>query len=67
MAEEMAEEMGEGDGHTHSGEMSNAVTIHGGEEAELTWRFHEETTTVLIGCHVPGHWEAGMRGSVTVG
>jgi uncharacterized cupredoxin-like copper-binding protein len=65
MGEEMSEEMG--DGHAHSGEMSNAVTIHGGEEAELTWRFPEEATTVLVGCHVPGHWDAGMRGSVTVG
>ena len=67
MAEDMAEEMDEGDGHAHSGEMSNAVTIHGGEQAELTWRFPDEATTVLVGCHLPGHWEAGMRASVTVG
>jgi uncharacterized cupredoxin-like copper-binding protein len=67
--EQMAEEMAEGDddGHEHSGEMSNAVTIHPGEEAELTWRFPDESTTVLIGCHLPGHYEGGMQGSVTVG
>ena len=65
--QQMAEEMGAGDGHAHSGEMSNAVTIHGGETAELTWRFPDEATTVLVGCHVPGHYEAGMRGTVTVG
>ncbi len=63
----MAEEMGESDGHAHSGEMTNAVTIHPGEQAELTWRFPDHATTVLVGCHVPGHYEAGMRGSVTVG
>lgn len=63
----MSEEMNGGDDHAHSGDMSNAVTIHGGEEAELTWRFPDAPTTVLIGCHVPGHYEAGMRGSVTVG
>jgi uncharacterized cupredoxin-like copper-binding protein len=63
--DEMAEMMDSGDDHAHSGEMSNAVTIHGGETAELTWRF---TTpgTVLIGCHVPGHYESGMTGTVTV-
>lgn len=57
--------MAGGDGHAHSGDMSNAVTIHAGETAELTWRF---TTpgVVLVGCHVPGHWDAGMRGSVLV-
>lgn len=66
--QQMGEQMDEGDdGHAHSGEMSNAVTVHAGEEAELTWRFPDDAVTVLIGCHVPGHWEAGMRGSVTVG
>ena len=65
--QQMAEEMDGGDDHAHSGDMSNAVTVHGGEQVELTWRFPDEPTTVLIGCHVPGHYEAGMRGSVTVG
>ncbi|HEX9766561.1 MAG TPA: plastocyanin/azurin family copper-binding protein [Nitriliruptorales bacterium] len=65
--QQMADEMGEGDGHAPSGGMSNAVTIHPGEEAELTWLFPDEATTVLVGCHVPGHYEAGMRGTVTVG
>ena len=63
--DEMAAMMEGGDGHGHSGEMSNAVTIHAGETGELTWRFTSEGT-VLIGCHVPGHWEAGMQGTVTV-
>lgn len=63
--QEMAEAMAAQDEHAHSGEMSNAVTVHGGETAELTWRF---TTpgVVLVGCHVAGHWEAGMRGTVLV-
>ncbi len=65
--QQMSEEMDGGDGHAHSGEMSNAVTIHPGEEAELTWRFPDEAATVLVGCHVRGHYEAGMRGAVTVG
>lgn len=66
--QQMADEMGEGgDDHGESGGMSNAVTIHPGEEAELTWRFPDQATTVLVGCHVPGHYEAGMRGTVTVG
>lgn len=65
MAEQMAESATEGDGHGHSGEMGNAVTVHAGETAELTWRF-ADPGTVLIGCHVQGHYEAGMDGTITV-
>ena len=66
--QQMADEMAEGgDDHGETGKMSNAVSIHPGEEAELTWRFPDQATTVLVGCHVPGHYEAGMRGTVTVG
>ncbi|MDX1619998.1 MAG: plastocyanin/azurin family copper-binding protein [Nitriliruptorales bacterium] len=63
--QEMAEMMESGDDHAHSGEMSNAVTVHAGETAELTWRF-TQAGTVLIGCHVPGHYDAGMTGTVTI-
>lgn len=63
--EQMAEMMEGGDDHAHSGDMGNAVTIHPGETAELTWRF-TSPGTVLIGCHVAGHYEAGMTGTVTV-
>lgn len=65
MQQAMAEEMAEGDDHAHGGGMSNAVTVHGGETGLLTWRFGEPGT-VLVGCHVPGHYDAGMRGTVTV-
>jgi uncharacterized cupredoxin-like copper-binding protein len=25
-----------------------------------------ESGTVLLGCHEPGHWEAGMKATITV-
>jgi len=46
-------------------EEPNTVTIPAGETAELTWRF-AESGTVLIGCHQPGHYAAGMKGQVEV-
>ncbi|MBW3661615.1 MAG: cupredoxin domain-containing protein [Actinobacteria bacterium] len=61
----MADEMASGDGHAHAGAMSNAVTIHAGETATLTWRF-TEPGEVLVGCHEPGHYEGGMRATITV-
>lgn len=40
-------------------------TIPAGETVELTWTFGDEGI-VLIGCHQPGHYDAGMTGRITV-
>jgi uncharacterized cupredoxin-like copper-binding protein len=45
---------------------ANTVTVAAGETKELTWAF-TEPGTVLIGCHQPGHYDAGMKGQITVG
>lgn len=44
---------------------ANAVSVAPGGTAELIWRF-SKTGTFLYACLVPGHWEAGMQGTVTV-
>lgn len=44
---------------------ANSVTLEGGETKELNWTF-EEAETVIFGCHQPGHYGAGMKGTVTV-
>lgn len=65
MQEEHAEEMGEmGSGMAH--DEPNAVSVEPGGTAELTWRFGD-AGTVEYACHEPGHFEAGMRGTITVG
>jgi uncharacterized cupredoxin-like copper-binding protein len=43
----------------------NAFTVAPGETKSLTWRFGEPGE-VFFGCHTPGHYEAGMKGTVTV-
>lgn len=43
----------------------NVAIIPPGETVELTWTF-SETGTVLIGCHQPGHYAAGMTGRIKV-
>lgn len=53
----------EGDEMEHSD--PNAVSVHAGETVELTWHF-TEPGTVLYGCHVEGHYAAGMKGTITV-
>ena len=61
--EEHAEEMAEMGGMTHA--QPNTVTVAAGETRELTWTF-TQPGTVLIGCHQPGHYDAGMKGQIRV-
>jgi len=43
----------------------NVMTLDGGDQGELTWRF-TAPGTILFGCHVPGHYDAGMVGTLTI-
>ncbi len=61
-AAEMAAMMADG-GMAHDD--PNAVIVDPGETKELTWHF-SEAGTFIIGCHQPGHYDAGMVGSVNV-
>lgn len=56
-------EMSEMNGMAH--DEPNVTTIPAGETVELTWTFGNEGT-VLVGCHQPGHYAAGMTGQITV-
>lgn len=71
-AEEQAEheeEMkagGDGGGHDpHGGDSNPKVTVAPGKEADLTHKF-EEAGTFEVGCHEPGHYDAGMKIEVVV-
>lgn len=43
----------------------NAVGIEPGQTKELTWTF-PEAGTAEFACHEPGHYPAGMKGTITV-
>lgn len=43
-----------------------SITMDPGEMMEATVTF-DEPGEILFGCHVDGHYAAGMRGTVTVG
>jgi uncharacterized cupredoxin-like copper-binding protein len=43
----------------------NAVSVLPGETRRLTWTFLRRGT-MLFGCHVTGHYAAGMKGTVAV-
>lgn len=43
----------------------NAVSLQPGETKELTGTF-TSAGELIYGCHEPGHYDAGMRGTLTV-
>jgi uncharacterized cupredoxin-like copper-binding protein len=51
--------------HTHDPTGGGTLTVPPGETRRLTWTF-DEPGLVLYGCHVLGHWSAGMKGTIVV-
>lgn len=50
---------------TSHGDKPGEVSVPAGATAETTYTF-PRSGTVLLGCHLPGHWDYGMRGAVRV-
>lgn len=46
-------------------DMDGAVAVAAGETRVLSWVFPQPGET-MAGCHVPGHYEAGMRATIRV-
>lgn len=43
----------------------SSIAVQPGETKQLTWRFGD-TATLEYACHVRGHYQAGMRGQITI-
>ena len=58
---------GEADDHAggHHGSKVPRVVLSPGRTGKLTYTF-ETAGELFIGCHVPNHWDAGMKVAVTV-
>lgn len=61
---EHAEAMRKGGDHAHSG--GAAISVRPGQVGELVVTF-QRAGVLQVACLVPGHYEAGMRGTVQVG
>ncbi|HEX2119589.1 MAG TPA: plastocyanin/azurin family copper-binding protein [Acidimicrobiales bacterium] len=51
----------------HHAERPGEVSVAPGKTAVTTYRFGPAGADVLFGCHLPGHWAYGMRGTIRVG
>lgn len=49
----------------HMDDVPNGVVVAPGDSGTLTWTF-ERGGPVQFACHVPGHYRAGMKGTVRV-
>lgn len=56
-------QMNHGEGHGHGG--GNTVLVPPGQRAELTWTFRK-SAPIEFACNVPGHYQAGMVGPLTI-
>jgi uncharacterized cupredoxin-like copper-binding protein len=45
---------------------ANMITVEPGETKNLVWQF-TKTGKLEVACHIPGHYEAGMKSQVVVG
>jgi uncharacterized cupredoxin-like copper-binding protein len=50
---------------SHGMGSDDLVTLEPGDTGELTYTF-PEMGSMLIGCHQPGHYEAGMKATINV-
>jgi uncharacterized cupredoxin-like copper-binding protein len=51
---------------SHHGERAGEVSVAPGATAVTTYRFVAAGGRLLFGCHLPGHWDYGMKGMITV-
>ena len=49
----------------HDHQMPSMVHVHPGSSGEIVWRFNR-AGTFAYACLIPGHYEAGMKGTVNV-
>jgi uncharacterized cupredoxin-like copper-binding protein len=64
----MQQEHAQAMAHMPSGmahEFPNSITLQPGETEQLTWRFGG-SGPLEFACHRPGHYQAGMRGTISV-
>ncbi|MFT0519354.1 plastocyanin/azurin family copper-binding protein [Pseudomonas faucium] len=49
----------------HGHDTGNTVLVQPGQRAELTWTFRK-SAPIEFACNVPGHYQAGMVGPLTI-
>jgi uncharacterized cupredoxin-like copper-binding protein len=51
----------------HHAPRPGEVSVPAGETVITTYTFPQTPGELIFGCHLPGHYDFGMRGTVTIG
>ena len=51
----------------HHAPRPGEVSVPAGETVVTTYTFPDTPGELIFGCHLPGHYDFGMRGTVTIG
>lgn len=65
LQDEHEAEMAEMSGDMAMHDEPNAFVLQPGETKEMTWHI-TSSGELLYGCHQPGHYAAGMKGTITI-
>jgi uncharacterized cupredoxin-like copper-binding protein len=65
LGDEAVQDLHETGTEAHHGTKPGEVSVAAGDTETTTYEF-SEATTLIFGCHLPGHYDYGMRGTVEV-
>lgn len=51
----------------HHAPRPGEISVPAGHTVETTYTFPETPGSLIFGCHLPGHYDYGMRGSIEIG
>jgi uncharacterized cupredoxin-like copper-binding protein len=51
---------------SHDGSVPGQISVPAGSTVETTYTVRRSSQPLLFGCHLPGHYRYGMRGTIAV-
>ena len=65
VGDEEVQQLHEEGTEAHHGAKPGEITVPAGEQRETTFLFEDEGE-LIFGCHLPGHYDYGMKGIVRI-
>ena len=65
VGDQTVQDLHESGTEAHHGAKPGEVSVGAQEDAETTYTF-TSGDVILFGCHLPSHWDYGMRGEIAV-
>jgi uncharacterized cupredoxin-like copper-binding protein len=67
LGDEQVQRVHEEGTEAHHAPRPGEVSVPAGETVVTTYTFPKISGSLIFGCHLPGHYDFGMRGAVTIG